>query len=499
MTHEIPTDKTDADATGGYDPAPPGEPDGRDEAPGGAATPRMLPHQAFDFTAVLPHFRMPQDAVSASVAAMEAAIGEHRALLVPPLPSPVFELPQFDLGLSAAASRLDTGRLIGADALLNSPALQHLEGLAMPDPSRWLPTLDVPTPAFMSALHTVPSAAGLSTLEQLTGRNWTSAHLESALASRTTMAHWLDAQVPRVDMSAYSDVIGAGLAATAKFQWDLTEVGRSLAAVVPAIERMTAQLAPCFVVMPSPSEMVGGFAIASSLSSAITDLMCGWNVLSGLGHQLSNWALQMALRVRRELINNPDRDAVRRMVVWFMRHVLGYVRVEFDDQVEATSSASLADTWLPASHHPARDLDERGRDVRRQLRALTDRQRNLWRPIPTTTLCGQKATELEAPIKGRRGASGDDDDDDRPKTEGDRITAREFVPAQPPLSDPQLKRMLATFTQVEQEVVWKKFHDGRTWDDAVIESGLPLRDSARIRRKFARVRNFELKLKARTA
>lgn len=259
---------------------------------------------------------------------------------------------------------------------------------------------------------------------------------------------------------------------------------------------MTAQLAPCFVAMRSASAMVSGFAIAPSLSSAITDLMCGWNVFSGLGHQLSNWALRMALRVRRELVDNPDRDAVRRMIVSFMRNVLGYVWVEFDDHIEAASSALLDDTWLP-SHHPSRELverdPERRDDVRRQLRALTNRQRNLWRPIPTTTLCGQKVTELAAPIKGRRGASSDDDDDGRPKTEGDRITAREFVPAQPPLSDPQLKRMLATFTPVEQEVVWKKYHDGRTWDDAVTESGLPLRESERIRRKFVRVRNIELK------
>jgi hypothetical protein len=244
--------------------------------------------------------------------------------------------------------------------------------------------------------------------------------------------------------------------------------------------------------------MVSGLAIAPSLSSAITDLMCGWNVLSGLGHQLSNWALQMALRVRCELVDNPDRAAVRRMVVWFMRHVLGYGRVQFDDQVEAATSALLDDTWLP-SRRPARALDEPGGDVCRQLRALTGRQRNLWRPIPTTRLCGQKVAELAAPVKGRRAATGDNDDDDSPKAEEDRITAREFVPAQPPLSEPQLKRMLATFSPVEQEVVWAKYHDGRTWDEAVIESGLPLRDSERIRRKFARVKGLELKLKARTA
>ena len=499
MTHDTPTDKTNADANGGADPAPPAAAD-PDEAPDPSAR-RQLPRRAVDMAAVLPHIRMPQDAVSASMAAIEAAIGEHQALLVLPFPSPAFEMPElrhFDFGLTAAASQLDSGRLIAADALLNSPALQHLNGMTMPDPSRWLPTVDVPSPAFVDALRHVPSVAGLSTLEQVAGRNWTTAHLESALAARKSIARWLDVQVPRVDMSAYNDVIGAGFAATAKFQRDLTEMGRGLAAVVPAIERMAAQLAPYFVPMPATSEMMGGFAIAPSLSSAITDLMCGWNVLSGMGHQLSNWALRMALRVRRELVNNPDRDAVHRMVVWFMRNVLGYVWVEFDDQIEAASSALLDGAWLPGRHHAGleRDPDRLG-DVRRQLRALTDRQRNLWRPIPTTTLCGQKVTELAAPIKGHRGASGDDDDEGRPTTEGDRITAPEFVPAQPPLSDPQLKRMLATFTPVEQEVVWKKYHDGRTWDDAVTESGLPLSESERIRRKFARVRNIELK--ARTA
>ncbi len=323
---------------------------------------------------------------------------------------------------------------------------------------------------------------------------------EAAADFRAGMGRALDAQVPHVDLTAYTSVMANAFSAQATMQKYFTDVGIMYATTMTQVRKdLLKSLAPAvsaaemlrnFSPAVSAAEMLRGYtAVGSTLTSTISELMRGWNVLSGLGHRLSNWALNMALKVRNELLTNPDRNAVRRAVEWFMRHVLRYTWINSDDHVEAASTALLDDSWLPAGAQ----IGFTDVDICKELRRLTDINHNLWRPITETTLKGRAVACLDAPLATHRG----DDDGEGTITEGDRLRALdEFMPQQSPVTSPVLKRLFETLTPIEQEIVWTKYHDGRTWADAAVSCGCRIEDGERIRRKFLRLKNTELRARS---
>lgn len=310
---------------------------------------------------------------------------------------------------------------------------------------------------------------------------------KAAADFRAGMGRVLDAQVPHVDLTAYTSVMANAFSAQATMQKYFTDVGITYATTMSQVRKdVLKSLAPAV----SAAEMLRGYAaVGSTLTSTISELMRGWNVLSGLGHRLSNWALNMALKVRNELLTNPDRNAVRRAVEWFMRHVLRYTWINSDDHVEAASTALLDDSWLPAGDQ----IGITDVDVCKELRRLTDINHNLWRPISETTLKGRAVACLDDPLATYRS----DDDGEGALTEGDRLRALdEFMPQQSPVTSSVLKRLFETLTPIEQEIVWAKYHDGRTWADAAVACGCRIEDGERTRRKFLRLRSTELRTRS---
>lgn len=468
-----------------------------------------------------------------TAATLPDALTKHRRALAD------FQLPapQFDLGHRAAAHRGAAQRLIGDAALkpqnlLGNEVLKNLGLLQGLSPARVTPQVSdhLPRSTSESIRHIHAAVAE--------HRQVVISHLRSAATFRSSMAHTLNVEVPRIDLSAYTSVMSSVASAQAAVQQNLADLTRGVDAVssmrradlhtdaingfvstvrgmqslraglardiVPAVnaiglmhtnvmsavESLRNTLGPLAGTAKmrglTPALNVAGSlrgAVVPTLSSMISELMRGWNVLSGLGHQLANWALLQARRVRRELLRNPDRQAVRAAITWFMREVLHYKWIQGDDHIDAAIAALLDDSWLPGNVYAWPQES----DTREQLRQLTNKQHRLWRPIGETQLQRRTVTSLDAPLSAHG-----DSDSDIPYTEADRVRAVDFFPAQIPVSDPRLQRMFEHLSPVEQEIVLAKYGEGCTWAEAAVSCGRLPGDGEKLRRKFRRLTNIEL-------
>lgn len=303
-----------------------------------------------------------------------------------------------------------------------------------------------------------------------------------------SLTGWLDSAVPRIDMTAWSNVVGTAsavntgmhnaISAAARTMLDLNRSYRALDDVIsPALRNWQTRIDEFTRLTPVVQ------SAAAMWSTQITDLMHGWTVLSDFGHRLAGKALHLALMTRDALINDTDRDAVRQAVIDFMRRVLGYKWHPTDVRIEAVSSALLDDAWLPPVG-TAFDGDYNPVDP---LRKIVTYQHGLWVPLTETRRRGRTIASLDEPD---RAAAHDGVGD--PTTPMDRLQAAEFTPKRQPITHPVLKRVLEPLSPIEQEIVMARFCDGaRTWADAAIMSGRDAREGETVRRKFLKLKKAE--------
>ena len=150
-----------------------------------------------------------------------------------------------------------------------------------------------------------------------------------------------------------------------------------------------------------------------------------------------------------------------------------------------SASALLDDEWLPPVG-AALGEDYNPRD---HIRKIATYQHGLWLPLTETKRRGHLIASLEKPDH----VATADHDGDTPSRPMDRLTAPEFTAERQPVTHPVLRRLMATLTDIEQEIVWAKHHDGaRTWADAATMCGRPIREGETVRRKFLKLKNAEL-------
>lgn len=270
------------------------------------------------------------------------------------------------------------------------------------------------------------------------------------------------------------------ISAAARTMFDIDRSYRAMDDLIaPALHRVQAtldeftRLAPVF------------HSAAGMWSTQITDLMHGWTVLSGFGHRLASKALQLAIITRDALIYDTDRAAVREAIIDFMRRVLGYKRYPTEARIEAVASALLDDEWLP----PVRAALDEDYNPHDHIRKIATYQHGLWLPLTEAKLRGHLIASLEKPDH----VATADHEGDTPSRPMDRLTAPEFTSERQPITHPVLRRLMAPLTDIEQEIVWAKHHDGaRTWADAATMCGRPIREGETVRRKFLKLKNAEL-------
>jgi hypothetical protein len=313
-------------------------------------------------------------------------------------------------------------------------------------------------------------------------------HFRDIATGPISFSRWLDASVPRVDMSAWSDVIGTASAVSTSMHRAISAAARAMFDVGTKYQAFSHLINPALRSVHSALDEINRLApimqpAAALWSNQITDLMHGWSVLSDFGHRLAGRALHLAVLTRDALINDTDRAAVREIVINFMRHVLGYTRYPTEARVEAVTSALLDDAWLPVGTPLEEDYSPR-----EQLRALAKCQHSLWLPLTDTKRRGHLIASLEEPDH-----IATSDYDDAPSRPMDRLRATEFTSEQQPITHPVLKRLLDPLTPVEREIVWAKHHDGaRTWADAATMCGRPTSEGETVRRKVLKLKNAEL-------
>lgn len=426
--------------------------------------------------------------------------------------------PAAGLGLGAAAHLRGVG-----DAGAGGAFTRALDGIAGQD-------LDYPGGSFTRALglhHGTPMHELLGGHLADAARPWAQnilgdAGLRSDYGSHFrdlidpgpgSVARWLDTSVPRVDMAAWSRVVGTAsavstmhdtLSAAARAIFDvhasvqnsvsamsraMFDVGRTYQGIndliAPALRGVQFRLDEINRLTPiMQSALAMQHSAAALWSTRVTDLMQGWSVLSDLGHHLAGRALHLAIRTRDALIYDTDRDAVRQAVIDFMRRVLGYTPRPSEARIEAVTSALLDDSWLPT----AETSTHATYNPRDQLRDLTRYQHGLWLPLPETKRRGRLIASLEKPDRVALGSDGGS-----PARPMDRLQAAEFIPEREPITHPVLKRVLDPLAPIEQEIVMARFCDGaRTWADAATMCGRPDREGETVRRKFLKLKNAEL-------
>ncbi|WP_459958488.1 hypothetical protein [Mycobacterium avium] len=315
-------------------------------------------------------------------------------------------------------------------------------------------------------------------------------HFRDIATGPASFTDWLDSAVPRVDMAAWSNVIGTASAVDARMRdaisaatrtmLDIDRSYRALGDLIASTLRRVQSTLDEFTRLAPVTQSAAGM-----WSAQLTDLMHGWTVLSGFGHRLAGKALQLAIITRDALINDTDRDAVREAVIDFMRRVLGYKRYPTEARIEAVASALLDDEWLP----PVGAALDENYNPRDHIRKIATYQHGLWLPLTETKRRGHLIASLEKPDH----LATADDDGDPPSRPMDRLTAPEFISERQPVTHPVLRRLMAPLTDIEQEIVWAKHHDGaRTWADAATMCGRPIREGETVRRKFLKLKNAEL-------
>lgn len=299
--------------------------------------------------------------------------------------------------------------------------------------------------------------------------------------------------MPRIDMAAWSNVIGTASAVDARMRDAISAAARTMLDIDIDIDRSYRARRPDRPALRRVQATLDEFTrlapvfhpAAGMWSTQITDLMHGWTVLSGFGHRLASKALQLAIITRDALINDTDRAAVREAIIDFMRRVLGYKRYPTEARIEAVASALLDDEWLPPVG-AALDEDYSPRD---HIRKIATYQHGLWLPLTETKRRGHLIASLE---KADHVAIADHEGD-TPSRPMDRLTAPEFTSERQPVTHPVLRRLMAPLTDIEQETVWAKHHDGaRTWADAATMCGRPIREGETVRRKFLKFKTAEL-------
>lgn len=433
------------------------------------------------------------------------------------LPMPNLDVPTVDFAARFGPERVDFTRLMGADALASrrDVAGGYLRGI------------DGAVDAFARASHMLdgitnrPALIGGDAVTRAIGgyqpgigaaRNILGGHSASwardlfgltratespiYLGDRAReiatgaagLTNWLDAAVPRVDMSAWSNVVGTASAFNARMNdvfgaatRTMLEIDRSYRAldnlIAPALRNVSSTLVGLAPVMESAAGM---------WSSQISELMHGWSVLWGFGHRLAGDALRLALKTREALVSDTDRDAVREAVIEFMSRVLGYRRHPSEARIEAVTSALLDDEWFaPVGSSSAEDYSPHD-----QIRAIARYQHGLWVPLLETKRRGYLIASLEKPDHV---ASPHSDGDERGRPM-DRLRAPEFSPERQPVSHPVLRRVMGSLSEIEQEIVWTRHHDGaRSWADAAVMCGRPVAEGETVRRKLLKLKNAELR------
>lgn len=435
---------------------------------------------------------------------------------IPKFDLPTFDLPTFDLPRQFDISGYDfaarTRELMGIDSVMagRNIADVYLRGLgeigAGQAFTRAIEAISGHQDIGISAPDFLGDSMGITARDFLgaaaAGRDYASTRYFHDIATGpSNFARWLDASVPRVDMSAYAKVIGTASAVSMSMHEAISAAARAMFDISSANDQLNGLVAPALRNMRSPLDELSSLAppfvqpAAAMWSTRITELMHGWSVLSELGHRLSGKALHLAVITRDALINNTDRDAVREAVIRFMHHVLGYkvwypadARIDpvisAEARIEAVISALLDNSWLPAAGTPLDDCNPRD-----QIRELTKYQHSLWLPLGFTKRRGHRITSLDKPVPRCQTS----DHDWSTTSPLDRLTAAEFTSAQQPVTHPVLKRLMEPLSPNEQEIVWARYHDGaRTWADAATMCGRPPRDGETVRRKFLKLKNAEL-------
>lgn len=321
------------------------------------------------------------------------------------------------------------------------------------------------------------------------GPDYYSRHFGGIAAGPGSLTGWLDSVVPRVDMTAWSNVVGTAsavntgmhdaISAMARTMLDINKSYRALDDLIsPALHTLQSRIDEFTRLSPAMQSAAGMW------STQVTDLMHGWTVLSGLGHRLAGKALHLAVITRDALINDTDRDAARQLVVHFMHRVLGYKWRPTEARIEAVSSALLDDAWLP----PVGTTFDEDYNPVGPIRKIVTYQHGLWLPLTETKRRGRTIASLEKPDRVASGS-----DDDSPTCPMDRLQASDFIPEREPITHPALKRVLEPLAPIEREIVMARFCDGaRTWPDAAIMSGRPAREGETVRRQFLKLKNTEL-------
>ncbi|GAY19299.1 hypothetical protein [Mycobacterium sp. shizuoka-1] len=395
---------------------------------------------------------------------------------MPKLPAIDFPMPKLDIGRQFDASRYNLGHtrdVVGIDALM--------AGCGVAD--NYLRGISGAGEAFTRALESIAQLDRTGPLARGYSR------YPGAIATGPgSLTGWLDSAVPRVDMTAWSNVVGTAsavntgmhdaISAAARTMLDLNRSYHALDDLIsPALRNLQTRIDEFTRLVPVVQSAAGMW------STQITDLMHGWTVLSDFGHRLASKALHLALMTRDALINDTDRDAVRRAVIDFMRRVLGYKWHPTDARIEAVASALLDDAWLP----PVGTAFDADYDPVDPLRKIVTYQHGLWVPLTETRRRGRTIASLDEPDRAAH-----DSDGDTPTTPMDRLRASEFTPKRQPIAHPVLKRVLEPLSPIEQEIVMARFCDGaRTWADAAIMSGRDAREGETVRRKFLKLKKAE--------
>jgi hypothetical protein len=321
------------------------------------------------------------------------------------------------------------------------------------------------------------------------GPDYYSRHSGGIATGPGSLTDWLDSAVPRVDMAAWSNVVGTASAVNTRMHDAISAAARTMLDIDKSYRALDDLISPALHTLQSRIDEFTRLgpvmqSAAEMWSTQVTDLMHGWTVLSSLGHRLAGKALQLAVITRDALINDADRDAVRQAVVHFMRRVLGYKWYPTEARIEAVSSALLDDAWLP----PVDTTFDEDYNPVDPIRKIVTYQNGLWLPLTETKRRGRLIASLEEPDRVAL-----DSDGDSPTCPMDRLQASDFIPEREPITHPALKRVLEPLAPIEQEIVMARFCDGaRTWADAAIMSGRPAREGETVRRKFLKLKNAEL-------
>ena len=311
--------------------------------------------------------------------------------------------------------------------------------------------------------------------------------LDHLMGMPDRLTGWLDSAVPRVDMTAWSNVVRTAFAvdymhdtmtAAARRIFDIDRVYRGLDDLLlsPALSNVFSRIDEITHLAPAMQ------SAAQAWTAQVNDLMQGWAALSRFGHRLANKALHLALATRDAVVNNPDRNAVRDAVIDFMRRALGYKSPPTEARIEAVVSALLDDTWLPPGDTT---LDY---NPSNPIRKIVASEHALWLPMSETRpLGGCRMASLEKPDQVALGS-----DSGNPTSPMDRLQSDDFTPEQQPIQHPVLKRLMDPLSVIEQEIVWTRLYDGaRTWADAATMCGRPPSEGATVRRKFLKLKNAE--------